>query len=212
MKLIAVSQRLVEVESHNEIRDALDVRWSGFLLKAGLVPLILPSGINPELYLNQFNVQGILHTGGNDLGRISKSGIDSVRDNYEKQLISFAIEHRIPVMGVCRGMQVISEFFGSNVEPVKNHTRVRHELVINDDHEIAVKLSGISDVNSYHNYGVTKAPDSFTIIAKNNDEVIEAMHHTKLKVYAQMWHPERENPFCENDIKLVRNFFTKESS
>ena len=43
----------------------------------------------------------------------------------------------------------------------------------------------------------------------NENGIIKAMEHKKYKIFGQMWHSERENSFDKNQIRLIKNFFSK---
>ncbi|SES85073.1 putative glutamine amidotransferase [Natronincola peptidivorans] len=208
MKKIAITQRLVENDSYYEIRDCLDVRWSSMLHDLGFLPIILPSQCNFNIYFNELKIDGIVFSGGNDLGDYSGKEIDKKRDVLEKQLIRYTINKNIPLLGVCRGMQIVGDYFGLTLEKVNGHAGERHEIFINEQSKYFKKLRGKKQVNSYHNFAFKKYTNDFTVIATSKDGIIEAMEHNNNKILLQMWHPEREEPFCKKDIALIKEHFT----
>lgn len=208
MKKIALTQRLAENASYSEIRDALDIRWAKFLHRLGVLPILLPTTYSePEKYFQEISVDGIILTGGNDLGRFTDDPLSKTRDDFEKKLIRYAVNRDIPLFGVCRGMQIISEFFGAEFTKRENHSNKKHAILPDKGSRYFEALQNISSVNSYHNYALSKIPDKFLISARSEDGSIEAMEHKTLKIFAQMWHSEREDPFREQEILLFRNFF-----
>ena len=64
-------------------------------------------------------------------------------------------------------------------------------------------------VNSFHNYGVTKKTlgNELIPLAMTEDGCIEAIKHTKYPWMAIMWHPERENIFNNEDLKIIKKHF-----
>ena len=62
-------------------------------------------------------------------------------------------------------------------------------------------------VNSYHNYGIDYLSNNLTNVAIAEDGSVEAFIHNSLKIFCQMWHPEREKPFSVIDIELIKLFF-----
>ena len=66
----------------------------------------------------------------------------------------------------------------------------------------------LEKVNSFHNYGVYNIGNDLLVRAKSEDNSIEAIEHTKNKIFAQMWHPEREEPFLKAELELIREFFS----
>ena len=62
-------------------------------------------------------------------------------------------------------------------------------------------------VNSYHNYGFNLLSDELLSVAITEDFSVEALIHKTLKIFGQMWHPEREEPFKVFDLKFMQKFF-----
>ena len=63
--------------------------------------------------MNVIKPYGVVLSGGSDIGK------NKIRDESEKFLIKFAIKNRIPLIGICRGMQLIGNFFNSKLIKVK---------------------------------------------------------------------------------------------
>ena len=111
MKRILVTMRTTVVESYNERRDSIDQRWANFLCECGLLPIFAPN--NPALLvslLQTIKPDGVLFTGGDDLVRYSGGAPE--RDEVETILYQLCITEGIPLLGVCRGMQIIAKYFG----------------------------------------------------------------------------------------------------
>jgi len=111
MTLVAVTQRVAVEPRHGERRDCLDQAWTRFLLACGLTPMPAPNQQEAALALcTTAPVAGIVLTGGNDLA--AYGGDAPERDATEGALIDLAARRGWPVLGVCRGMQMIQERFG----------------------------------------------------------------------------------------------------
>ncbi|PKL76273.1 MAG: gamma-glutamyl-gamma-aminobutyrate hydrolase, partial [Candidatus Melainabacteria bacterium HGW-Melainabacteria-1] len=109
--LIAITQRVAEVAAYSERRDALDQRWYSLLAQAGLLPMLLPNQPDMALELvSRLQPAGLLLSGGNTL---SVYGGDAPeRDATERALLSgWALPEQKPVLGVCRGMQLLQHYF-----------------------------------------------------------------------------------------------------
>ena len=207
MKKIAITQRLIENVSYFEIRDALDIRWGKLFSNLGYLPILLPTDYNFKQYFEAFDINGIILSGGNDLSSILPDELSKKRDAFEKELIKYAIKIDIPVLGICRGMLVIAEYFNGEFKKVDGHVGINHNILISDKSKFNHDLKNIGDVNSYHNYSVEKISNDFIISAKSEDGVIEAIEHKKYKIFGQMWHSERQDPFNENELNIIKKLF-----
>tara|TARA_B100001063_G_C16720190_1_gene533087 strand:- start:253 stop:888 length:636 start_codon:yes stop_codon:yes gene_type:complete len=207
MKKILITQRLISNQSYYEIREALDTNYSKLLSKSGFLPIALPYEINFIDYFNEFNISGILLTGGNDLNSFSSNPLSEQRDIYEKNLITFAIEKNIPIFGICRGLQIIAEYFGSTFKKVLGQVNTRHTIKYNNNSSLSKELKNIDKVNSFHNFAIDDLGEELKVSATNESGMIKAIEHKKYKIFAQMWHSERKAIFSENEIKLIQNFF-----
>jgi len=207
MIAIAMTQRLVENELYAETRDALDVRWANFCRQLGVLPIILPTAYDFHAYFESIDIRGIILTGGNDLARFSRNHSSMLRDTFEKSLLQFALERVIPVFAVCRGMQLVADYFGAGIEQVVGHARSRHALVVGESSANGSFLDELTVVNSYHSYGFYEAPKGFDVIARASDGVIEAMQHCHHKIFCQMWHPEREQCIASGERNMLNILF-----
>jgi N5-(cytidine 5'-diphosphoramidyl)-L-glutamine hydrolase len=207
MKQIAITQRIIKNEEYPEIRDALDIKWSSLFERLEYIPIIIPNNFNPEYYIKSENVDGILFSGGNNLGSITNNEVDLIRDRIESKILSIAIKEKIPVLGICRGMQIIANYFGATICKIKNHAGCNHAVTMINNTVFKDYFGRSVVVNSYHNYGILDVSDQLLIAAKSKDNSIEAVQHKKYEIYAQMWHPEREKPFDEKQLNLIKKIY-----
>jgi len=188
---IGVTQR-VFINRYHERCDGLDQRWSNFIRRCGGITVPIPNTVKHiSEYISPFKLNGIILTGGNDLEKYGGDAPD--RDELENRIIEYALHQDFPVIGICRGMQIIHDHFGGRLEHVEGHAGLNHMVTI--DHRKR-------EVNSYHQWGFRNVTQEFVPFAKSDDGNIEAMHHKTRKIHAIMWHPERLNPFNEEDIHL----------
>ena len=195
-KLIALTQRVEYIEPIKERRDALDQEWTALADTCGFTPLLLPNRLSAvqELLVN-LPVEGFLLTGGNDLA--AYGGDAPERDEVERYLIQSALGGYIPLLGVCRGMQMILDYFGGPLQRVEGHIRVEHTL---DNGET---------VNSFHSWGAVECPAPLVPNARNTDGVLEAVgHRDHPRFKGIMWHPERYHPPRSQDIERIKEVFS----
>jgi len=207
MKKIAITQRLVENGSYSEMRECLDVNYSKLIYACGYLPIVLPYEVAFESYFKNIDISGVVLTGGNDLNCCHKSSLSKKRDLFEKKILKYCIENDIRILGICRGMQLIAEYFKSDFKQVYNQVNVRYRLKINQNSKYRDSLNSIKIVNSYHNFSVNKLSDQMVVSATNENGVIKAIEHKNYKIFGQMWHSERENPFNENELNFIKDFF-----
>jgi gamma-glutamyl-gamma-aminobutyrate hydrolase PuuD len=197
MKTIAITQRVAVIPEYGERRDCLDQAWPRFLAACGILPLALPNVPNVALSLFQnVKVAGLLLTGGNDLS--SLGGDAPERDATENLLMDTAEARGVPVLGVCRGMQVIQQRHGIPLVRVEGHVTRSQNIEID---------SKPMEVNSYHNFGAHESEPPLDVWAVAADGVVKAVRHSAHSITGIMWHPERNAPFSDSDIALFRSVF-----
>ncbi|MBI2095452.1 MAG: gamma-glutamyl-gamma-aminobutyrate hydrolase family protein [Candidatus Omnitrophica bacterium] len=192
--MVAVSQRVVVKK--NERRDALDSNWAAFLERCGFLPLEIPNRPSMvERLLKKVNSSAVLLTGGNDLAVYG--GDSPERDATETLLLEYALRRGLPLLGVCRGMQLIQNYYGVKLKRVKGHV-VRSQ---------SIRVRGRRQtVNSYHCWGALETREPLEVWAVADDGVIKAIRHRHKPVLGIMWHPERFAPFRGNDIRGITDF------
>lgn len=202
-----MTQRIDRIEGYDEVREALDIKWCELLQLCGYFPLLVSSKMDVVNLMTHIDVQGIVLTGGNDLTIVNDNPMNQLRDTFERDLIQRGIEKNIPILGVCRGMQMIAAYCGESIEKVTGHVAVQHAIRIKEDSVVyRATKTDIEEVNSFHGYCVALGKESqFEVLAQTEDETIEAIVHKKHKLTGIMWHPERVNPFKESDITLIQS-------
>ena len=207
MKTIAITQRLVEHSDYNEIRNALDVRFCELFEGLGFLPLPLLSYTDFARYLRLLPIDGVVLSGGNDLSSVESGKLSSDRDAFERRVLDLAIKSDTPVLGICRGMQLIAEYFGCSLKRLAGHAATEHPIVAAEDTEYSEWLRPIRTANSYHKYGVDRVSESIEVLARSDDGEIEALCHRDHRVLGHMWHPERGPQMRCAELALIRHFF-----
>ncbi len=191
-EIVLFTQRVEIVEAYNERRDCADQRISEFINACGYIPVPVPNNRLIAVSLaERLKPMAIILTGGNSL--VKYGGNSPERDETDKALIEFAIGNCLPLYGFCRGMQSILDYFGNELVNVEGHVAVRHDIK---------GIENTVSVNSYHRQAcLSISSDALYGVMRAEDGVIEKIRHKSLPIMGTMWHPERENPFREEDIR-----------
>lgn len=176
-------------------------------------------------YLSDFKTDcdGLILCGGSDVDpkyyneEINGSvNIDSVRDMNEMELLRAFVEEKKPVLGICRGHQLINVFFGGtlyqHLAEADLHTRKDGKDSV---HKVKAACGSILEtlygseffVNSAHHQAIKDLGDGLRSVATWNDQYIEAIEHKTLPIIGVQWHPERmcfsqsrEDTVCGSEI------------
>jgi putative glutamine amidotransferase len=194
---VALTMLRVHEPARGEWRDAIDARWSSFLARCGLRPLYLPNEASvAALLLGRVRPAGVVLTGGGSCSALS--GRTDERDRTESVALEWAEKEGKPVVGVCRGMQVMLARAGGRLEAIQGHVGCTHTVLCKD---------GARDVNSYHEYGFRTPPGGYAVEAESRDGVVEAASDPTRCHTAVMWHPERAVEPEEVDVRMFRTIF-----
>lgn len=164
----------------------------------------LPADIIPVLlYLDKACVKdiipvldGIILSGGGDIAPFltnadQADSIDIKRDDFEIELVSMARTKDIPVLGICRGIQVINTAFGGTLfGHIDGHDKgINHKILINKNTKLNYIYGDELMVNSYHHQSIKSLASDFKVTAVSQDGVIEAIELGN--IMGVQWHPER---------------------
>jgi gamma-glutamyl-gamma-aminobutyrate hydrolase PuuD len=194
MKRIGLTQRSHVVQGYTERRDMLDQRWARLIERLGGCALPLSNNVQcVDAYLDALDLNALILTGGNDLTMIPDS-VDGApeRDRFEAEAYSYFLRCGKPVLGVCRGAQMINHLAGGCLVRVTGHAGTRHDLIWADVSQFYWERP--IEVNSYHNWAIPAdgLALSMEALAWAPDGTVEAFRSAHNLVNAIVWHPERE--------------------
>tara|TARA_B100000780_G_scaffold279220_1_gene256665 strand:- start:790 stop:1425 length:636 start_codon:yes stop_codon:yes gene_type:complete len=189
---IAITQRSDLIADCKENRDSLDQNWSRMFRDDILYPIPNLTH-NFEEWAKIFGFDLIILTGGNDINYSKKSSNVCIeRDEIEGQILKFSKENNVPILGVCRGFQMINYYEGGRMSynqdiPIEPHLVFLNELCGSPNKKIYV--------NSYHKWYIPLdfLADKFEPLAIDYEGNIEAAKHKILPWLGLMWHPERND-------------------
>ena len=196
-RFILVSMRQDYFYNGKELRFCIDTKLIDWISSLGFRSLLVSDlkTLNFFLKQNKLNIKGIILSGGNDINK------NTLRYKIEKRLSEISKTKKIPLLGICHGLQFINFLDNGTLKKIKNHVGVNHKIKSKDNYP--------SKVNSFHEYGIKKLGKNFEIVAYSYDNQIEAIKHKKFNWLGWMWHPEREKPFNEDLKKIAKSFFNK---
>ena len=210
--------------------------YASALAAAGAIPMQLtPDMDDAMLDACLRSLDGILLAGGNDLAPelygqepVAHLGeVNPLRDQFEMRLIAKAFQLKMPVLGICRGVQSMNVAMGGTLyqdlpsqyrtaagDPPLCHSQTRpdqytsHAVTIAEGtllHQL-IRVQTLQ-VNSFHHQAVAKAADGLIVSASSTDGVIEALEHPTHPFFLGVqWHPEGYFPKDPDAAAIFRAF------
>lgn len=183
---------------------------------AGAIPFVLPPLTDDEVLLDVLDrVDGLLLSGGGDINPLflgeepvpALGGINPHRDHMELLLVRLAFDRQIPILGICRGIQVLAAALDGTVlqdlatalpdtELIKHDQKLdrgyaSHTVVAEQDSLVEKLLGSCFAVNSFHHQAVGEAGPHLKVSARASDGVVEAIESNEGKsILGVQWHPE----------------------
>jgi putative glutamine amidotransferase len=203
---IGITMRDVRAERFDEARDALAQDWGFFMAEAlpeaAWLPIPNLGAEATTVFCERWELQGLILSGGDDLGA------SPLRDETETALLAHFSGRSLPILGVCRGLQLMWTCSGGRIEKIAGHAGGTHSLTYLSAMQFATGPKQ-REVRSYHAYGLanTGTVGLFEVIARAEDDSIEGVRAMNGGMLGVMWHPERERPIHPADRAMVRSLF-----
>ena len=185
------------------------------VLEAGGTPVVIPSYDNDKALVSLLDtLDGIVLSGGADIDPdyLGEEPLDCIsinprRDRQELTLVRLAVDRQIPVLGICRGIQVLTAALGGklyqDIKTQHDQTCIGHSQTIArglPSHEVKLVKDSLLygffgketlAVNSFHHQAVKEVPAGFRVTAFAPDGIIEGMESTAFRpILGVLWHPE----------------------
>jgi len=199
-----------EIDAHT-----IEHTYTDSVLRAGGVPVLLPPVPTADVPAVLDRIDGVVLSGGGDVdpsryGGVRHEamyGLDFDRDEFEIELVRIAAARRLPMLAICRGLQVLNVALGGTLIgdiPTEvgsmDHTAVGHQAFNGHQHvrlEPGCRVAAIVgatdlEVNSIHHQAVRRVAPGLRAVAWADDGVVEAIEHDDptWQLTAVQWHPE----------------------
>ena len=237
-KIIGVSANILKSNEKDNFMGYNKQRiFSGYLdsvIDAKGVPLVIPVIDDKDILERQLEVfDGIIISGGYDVGpehyneepTILMGEVHYLRDEFEIKLIKLAMEKNIPILGICRGHQLINVVNGGSLYQDNSQCSdcfVKHTQsaipdyathIINIDiFSYLYKIFGEKTmVNSYHHQSIKELAKGFKVIARSSDNIIEAIEWIKDErvILGIQWHPEMMSKTSSKMLDIFKYFISR---
>ena len=210
----------------DEYRSGISREYSEAVIRAGALPFLLPVTTDERAIREQVSrMDGVLLSGGYDIApsyygqqpHRNLGKVDGMRDEYEMKILDAAMAQKKPVLGICRGIQLMKVYFwGTLLQDVLSagpkifgHDQTcerylpSHEIEVEPGSWLEKIFGRRAMVNSFHHQAVDAVAPGFCVTARAGDGIIEAMEDPARKCYAVQFHPEM---MAEKDSKAQAVF------
>lgn len=213
--------------SSGQRRHVLNAAYAEAVAAAGAVPLILVRTDDEETARRQISLlDGIVLSGGGDVAPVwfgeephaNLGDVDDLRDAYEIELVKQAKLQNKPLLGICRGMQVMNVALGGTLyqdlsligpdclqhRQSADRDRPSHSIRVAENTWLRGVLGGGARVNSFHHQAIKAVANDFIVNAVSPDGVIEGIEKTNAPfMLGVQWHPEH---MIREDAKTLSLF------
>jgi putative glutamine amidotransferase len=232
--IIGISATLLMIESGSFMgreRSAVGHDYIRAIELAGGVPVVLPIVKEQHLIQQQIEmIDGLLLSGGYDVcpqkyGEEPKPGLEAIcpeRDAYELELVQIAHRLKKPILGICRGLQLLNVAFGGTLyqdiglsfpTALQHHSQAKpgegtHTVTILPGTALQQILQESTLLtNSFHHQAVKNVASSLIVNAHSTDGVIEGIESAEdLFILGVQWHPELMLEKRSQMLKLFHAF------
>lgn len=205
-------------QDHGTFRlHTLNENYSRSVIAVGGIPVMLPTN-HQDIDQLLDRLDGVILTGGGDVDpqffgeapHAATEKPDAERDAFEFALARAVIERDMPLLGICRGLQVLNVVLGGTLhqdidalvdgssEHRQQKQKIHHEQTFQSaqledgDHPLR-QMAGADhiEINTFHHQAINKLADSLRVVARTEDGIVEAVYNPTMTFgLAVQWHPE----------------------
>lgn len=228
MKKILISTGMLYAED-DKWNTLVPIAYSEAIKRVGGVPVIVPNIADDDLIDSYVEMcDGFLFTGGVDINPmiyneemiLETKKYSFERDEFELKLLEKIRDINKPILGICRGMQLINSVYGGSLyQDLKtagfnlNHNNPQN--IKDGTHSIAIEKDSIlfdifgekEIVNSYHHQAVKDVAEGFRVTSRAKDGIVESMEWTGERyIHLVQFHPEMMIYKHEKFEKIFEDF------
>ncbi len=199
------------------------------LERTGVLPVLIPNMLDPATAKDYVaSIDGLLLSGGADVasdafGQGPVKGVavfDRNRDAMEWALAKEAISAGMPILGICRGMQLLNIVAGGDlIQDIPSYDPHAYNHVSTATLEEGFHLITVEEgswlyeaighktsflVNSEHHQAVGRLGEGYRAVAHSADGIVEAMEHESLPIYGVQFHPEAMAPHDDSHFGIFQ--------
>lgn len=196
----------------NSARYCLNQAYVAGVILANGVPFLIPHIVRKEEINSMLSyLDGIIFSGGGDPDPIffaqepeqNCGEINPLRDKFELLLAKECLKRQIPVLGICRGCQILNIAAGGNIhQDILHISKIKHYQQAprwHSTHYVTIKEQTMLRkiikaekirVNSIHHQAIKKVAATFITSATANDQIVEAIESRNSYAIGVQWHPE----------------------
>lgn len=229
-KIIAISGG---ISRENGVKRAnISQNYIDAVVASGHSPLILPIMQDEEAIEAALRVcDGLIMTGGVDINPLYYNQpvhrlcgeLDDERDTYEKKVMDKATALDLPILGICRGNQMINVYFGGTLYQdvtLKDQNVIQHmqqgsrgkgcQFIDIEEGSLLYSVLGKKGyINSYHHQSIDQVAPQFKVTATAVDGIIEGIEHVSKKIYGVQFHPEVTHYEDELMLGIFKEFINR---
>jgi putative glutamine amidotransferase len=194
--------------------NALDRAYIDAVCRAGGASVVLPVQDPSAAAAVIGHLDALVLSGGGDVAperygaarHPAVGGVDETRDAWEVELIHEARRQHRPILGICRGAQILNVALGGTLiqhlpdhEPAQGDPHLAPDRFDDAAHHVVIepgsRLAKVLDreglcVNTLHHQAIDRCADELVVVARDQHGIIEAVEHADEPILAVQWHPE----------------------